>query len=71
MDGTWLRWDERPRHSGRKTGVSTLDNLTKGRSRSHIMEWMLVTDEILVAHYCEQEYIVASFVAEMFDWMAL
>ena len=44
---------------------------TKGRSRSQIMEWMLVTDEILVAHYCEREYIVTFFVAEMFDWMAL
>jgi hypothetical protein len=58
-------------HSGRKTGVSALDALTKGRSRSQIMEWMLVTDEILVARYCEREYIVTSFVAEMFDWMAL
>ena len=69
MDGTWLRWDERLResHSGRKTGVSALDNLTKGRSRSQIMEWMLVTDEILVARYWEREYIVTPFVAEMFD----
>jgi hypothetical protein len=39
-------------HSGRKTGVSVLDALTEGRSRSQIMEWMLVTDEILVARYC-------------------
>jgi len=58
-------------HSGRKTGVRALDALTNGRSRSQIMEWMLVTDEILVARYCEREYIVTSFVAEMFDWMAL
>ena len=56
-------------HSGRKTGVSVLDALTEGRSRSQIMEWMLVTDEILVARYCEREYIVTSFVAKMFDWM--
>jgi hypothetical protein len=35
------------------------------------MEWMLVTDVSLVAHYCEREYIVTSFVAEMFDWMTL
>ena len=52
-------------------GVSILDALTKGRSRSQIMEceWMLVTDTILVARYCEREYIVTSFVAKMFDWM--
>ena len=56
-------------HRGRKTGVSVLDALTKGRSRSQIMEWMLVTDEILVARYCEREYIVTPFVAKMFDWM--
>ena len=36
-------------HSGRKTGVSVLDALTEGRSRSQIMEWMLVTDVSLVA----------------------
>ena len=58
-------------HSGRKTGVSVLEAVTKGRSRSQIMEWMLVTYEVLVARYCEREYIVTSFVAEMFDWMAL
>jgi hypothetical protein len=57
-------------HSCRKTGVSVLDTLTKGRSHSQIMEWMLVTDEIHVARYCEREYIVTSFVAKMFDWMA-
>ena len=57
-------------HSGRKTGVSVLDALTKGRSRSQIMEWMLVTDVVLVARYCEREYIVTSGVAQMFDWMA-
>jgi hypothetical protein len=56
-------------HSGRKTGVSVLDALAKGRWRSQIMEWMLVTDTILVARYCEREYIVTSFVAKMFDWM--
>jgi hypothetical protein len=28
-----------------------------------------VTDEILVARYCEREYIVTSFVTKMFDWM--
>ena len=56
-------------HSGRKTGVSVLDAVTKGRSRSQIMEWMLVTDEILVARYCEREYIATSFVAKMFDWV--
>ena len=44
-----------------------LANLAEGRSRSQIMEWMLVTDEILVARYCEREYIVTSFVAKMFD----
>jgi hypothetical protein len=58
-------------HSGRKTGVSALDNLTNGGSRSQIMEWMLVTDVSLVARCCEREYIVTSFVAEMFDWMTL
>ena len=58
-------------HSSRKTGVSVLDALTKGRSRSQIMEWRLVTDTILVARYCEREYIVTSFVAKMFDWMTL
>ena len=58
-------------HSGRKTGVSVLEALTKGRSRSQIMEWMLVTDEVLVARYCEREYIVTSCVAQMFDSMAL
>ena len=57
-------------HSGRKTGVSVLDALTKGRSRSQIMEWMLVTDVVLVARYCEREYIVTSGVGQMFDWMA-
>ena len=57
-------------HSGRKTGVSVLDALTKGRSRSQIMEWMLVTDVVLVARYCEREYIVTAGVAQMFDWMA-
>ena len=56
-------------HSGRKTGVSVFDALTKGRSRSQIMEWMLVTDEILVARYCERDYIVNPFVAKLFDWM--
>ena len=50
--------------------MSVLDTLTEGKSRSKIMEWMLVTDEILVARYCEREYIVTSFVAKMFDWMA-
>ena len=58
-------------HSGHKTGVSVLDALTEGKSRSKIMEWMLVTDEILVARYCEREYIVTPFVAKMFDWMGL
>jgi hypothetical protein len=57
-------------HSGRKTRVSVLDALTEGRSRSQIMEWMLVTDEVLVARYCEREYLVTPFVAEMFGWMA-
>jgi hypothetical protein len=33
------------------------------------MKWMPVTDEILVAHYCEWEHIVTPFVAKMFDWM--
>ena len=56
-------------HRGHKTGVSVLDALTEGKSRSKIMEWMLVTDEILVAHYGEREYIVTPFVAKMFDWM--
>ena len=57
-------------HSGRKTGVSVLDAMTKGRSRSQIVEeWMLVTDEILVARYCERDYIVNPFVAKLFDWM--
>ena len=56
-------------HMGHKTGVSVLDALTKGRSRSQIMKWMLV--KILVARYCEREYIVTAFVAEVFDWMAL
>jgi hypothetical protein len=58
-------------HRGHKTGVSVLDALTEGKSRSKIMEWMLVTDEILVARYCEREYIVTPFVAKMFDWMGL
>ena len=48
-------------HSGRKTGVSVLDALTEGRSRSQIMEWMLVTDVILVGHYCERDYSVTPF----------
>ena len=40
-------------HSGRKTGVSALDNLTNGGSRSQIMEWMLVTDWLDAAgHLC-------------------
>ena len=56
-------------HSGRKTGVSVLDAKTQGRSRSQIMEWMLATDEILVARYCERDYIVNPFVAKLFDWM--
>ena len=54
-------------HSGHKTGVSVLDALTEGRSRSQIMEWMLVTDTILVARYCERDYSVTPFVAKMFD----
>ena len=58
-------------HSGHKIGVSVLDALTKGKSRSKIMEWMLVADEILVARYCEREYIVTPFVSKMFDWMGL
>ena len=58
-----------PYHRGHKTGVSVLDALTEGKSRSKIMDWMLVTDEILVARYCEREYIVTPFVAKMFDWM--
>ena len=58
-------------HSGHKTKVSVLDALTEGKSRSKIMEWMLGTDEILVARYCEREYIVTPFVAKMFDWMGL
>ena len=41
--------------------MSVLDALTEGKSRSKIMEWMLVTDEILVAHYGEREYIVTPF----------
>ena len=56
-------------HRGHKTGVNVLDAQTEGKSRSKIMEWMLVTDEILVAHYCEREHIVTPFVAKMFDWM--
>jgi hypothetical protein len=35
------------------------------------MEWMLVTDVILVGHYCERDYSVTPFVAKMFDWMTL
>ena len=58
-------------HSGRKTGVSVLDALTEGRSRSQIMEWMLVTDVILVGRYCERDYSVTPVVAKMFDWMTL
>jgi hypothetical protein len=58
-------------HRGHKTGVSVLDAMTEGKPRSKIMEWMLVTNEILVARYCEQEYIVAPFVSKMFDWMGL
>ena len=58
-------------HRGRKTGVSVLDAHTEGKSHSKIMEWMLVTDEILVARYCEREYIVTPFVAKMFGWMGL
>ena len=52
---------------GSVTGTRTL---TEGRSRSQIMEWMLVTDVVLVARYCEREYIVTAGVAQMFDWMA-
>ena len=52
---------------GHKTGVSVLDARTEGKSRSKIMEWMLVTDEILVARYCEREYIITPFVSKMFD----
>ena len=58
-------------HRGCKTGVSVLDALTKGRSRSQIMEWILVTNTILVARYCERDYRVTPFVAKMFDWMTL
>ena len=58
-------------HSGHKTGVSVLDALTEGRSRSQIMEWMLVTDMILVGRYRERDYSVTPFVAKMFDWMTL
>mgnify|MGYP001183136679 FL=1 len=54
---------------GHKTGVNVLDAWTEGKSRSKIMEEMLVTDEILVAHYYEREHIVTPFVAKMFDWM--
>ena len=43
---------------GHKTGVNVLDARTEGKSRSKIMEEMLVTDEILVAHYYEREHIV-------------
>jgi hypothetical protein len=40
-------------HSGHKTGVSVLDALTEGKSRSKIMEWMLVTDWLDAAgHLC-------------------
>ena len=56
-------------HRGHKTGVNVLDAQTEGESHSKIMEWMLVTDEILVAHYCEREHIVTPFVAKLFDWM--
>ena len=58
-------------HSGHKTGVSVLDALTQGRSRSQVMEWMLVADEILVAYYYEREHIATPFVSKMFDWMGL
>jgi hypothetical protein len=54
---------------GHKTRVSVLDAWTEGKSRSKIMEWMLVTDEILVARYCEREYIITPFVSKMFDWI--
>ena len=56
-------------HRGHKTGVSVSDALTEGASRSKIMEWMLVTDETLVAHYYEREHIVTPFGAKMFDWL--
>ena len=56
-------------HKGHKTGVSVLGALTEGKSRSKMMEWRLVTDEILVAHYCEREHICTPFVAKLFDWM--
>ena len=49
--------------------MSVLDALTEGKSRSKIMEWMLVADEILVAYYYEREHIVTPFVAKLFDWM--
>ena len=49
--------------------MSVLGALTEGKSRSKMMEWRLVTDEILVAHYCEREHIVTPFVAKLFDWM--
>ena len=49
--------------------MSVLEVLTEGKSRSKIMEWMLVTDEILVAHFGEREHIVTPFVAKLFDWM--
>jgi hypothetical protein len=50
-------------YKGHKTGVSVLDALTEGESRSNSMEWMLVMDEILVAHYCEREHIVTPFLS--------
>ena len=56
-------------HRGHKTGVSVLDALTEGKSRAKIMEWRLVTDEILVAHYYEREHIVTPLVTKRFDWM--
>ena len=56
-------------HRGHKTRVIVLEVLTEGKSRSKIMEWMLVTDEFLVAQYCEREHIVTPFVAKLFDWM--
>ena len=52
-------------HKGHKTGVSVLDARTEDKSRSKIMEWMLVTDEILVAHFGEREHIVTPFVAKL------
>ena len=55
-------------HRGHKTRVSVLEVLTEGKSRSKIIEWMSVTDEILVAQYCEREHFVTPFVAK-FDWM--